>query len=378
MDQSNSSQHRFWSLLSKKLSGETGSAELQELQMMLLSNPDLHHHADMLTEMWEQQKKNSNTASEAAYMRHSMKHKDEFFDEEVQEKIVNAYPFPEERNSFFSKKRTTVFLFALFIMIATGAIYLFMGKDNVETVAPPSISSVTTKNGNRSKIVLPDGSQVWLNAGSNLHYDNEDFNKNIREVSLNGEAYFDVVKNPEKPFIIHTNKMDIKVIGTAFNVRSYNNEKTAEASLIRGTIEVTLKDRKDQKIVLNPNEKISVANEEQVEIAVKTGEKIAVKQNAGTIPPIHIDNLKPNPVINIIPEIAWTDNRLFFEDESLEDLAPLLERWFGKTVIVQNESLKKNRYRGNFKNETIESVLSYLKFSKTFNFKFENDTVVIY
>ena len=378
MDQANSSQHQFWRLLSKKLSGEAGSSELQELQMMLLSNPDLHHHADMLTEMWEQQKKQGSAGSESAYMRHIMKYKDEFFEEEIREQPVYAYPFPEDKEAFFSKRRLTVFSFALFIMIATGVIYLFTRKEKVETVAGQSISSVTTKNGNRSKIVLPDGSQVWLNAGSKLDYDNHDFNKSIREVSLDGEAYFDVVRNAGKPFIIHTKKMDIKVIGTAFNVRSYNNEKTAEASLIRGTIEVTLKDRKDQKITLNPNEKIMVANEEKDQVALKTGEKLAIKENERSIPLIHVDSLKPNPVINIIPEIAWTDNRLFFEDESLEDLAPVLERWFGKSVIVQNESLKKNRYRGNFKNETIENVLSYLKFSKTFNFKFENDTVVIY
>ena len=84
------------------------------------------------------------------------------------------------------------------------------------------------------------------------------------------------------------------------------------------------------------------------------------------------------PVAIIINNTNEKTVNLLFEDESLEDLAPVLERWFGKSVIVQNESLKKNRYRGNFKNETIENVLSYLKFSKTFNFKFENDTVVIY
>lgn len=378
MDQSNSSQHRFWSLLSKKLSGEAGTADLEELERILIGSPDLHHHADLLTAMWEQQKKNNKVAGEAAYMRHIVKHKDEFFVEENQDQSIYPYPFPEEKQSFFSKKRIIVLACVLGIALVTGGIFLFTKKDMVESVAGQSISSVVTKNGNRTKIVLPDGSQVWLNAGSNLDYDNENFNKEIREVSLNGEAYFDVTKNADKPFIIHTKKMDIKVIGTAFNIRSYNNEKTAEAALIRGTIEVTLKDRENQKMILNANEKISVANEEKKEIIAKAGDKIAVKQNASSVPPIHVANLKPNPVINIIPEIAWTENRLFFEDESLEDLAPLLERWFGKPVIVKNESLKKNRYRGNFKNETIEKVLSYLKFSKPFNFKFENDTVVIY
>ena len=172
--------------------------------------------------------------------------------------------------------------------------------------------------------------------------------------------------------------MDIKVIGTAFNVRSYSDEKIAEASLIRGTIEVTLKDRKDQKIILKPNEKISVANEEPEEIVLKTGQKIAVKTDAASVPQIVVKDLKANPINNIIPELAWTQNRLYFEDESLEDIGPIMERWFGKEIEIQNEKLKKIRYTGNFENESVEDVLSYLKLSKPFNFRIENDTIVIY
>src|SRR4030095_9403678 len=145
---------------------------------------------------------------------------------------------------------------------AIGGIYFFSKEKTPEVVASEAMSSVATKNGNRTKIVLPDGSQVWLNAGSNLDYNNLNFNKDVREVSLNGEAYFDVAKNAGKPFIIHTKKMDIKVLGTTFNVRSYSDEKITEAALIKGSIEVTLKDRKDQKIILKPNEKIIIPNEE--------------------------------------------------------------------------------------------------------------------
>jgi ferric-dicitrate binding protein FerR (iron transport regulator) len=223
---------------------------------------------------------------------------------------------------------------------------------------------------------LPDGSQVWLNAGSNLDYNNSTFNNELREVSLNGEAYFDVAKNPDKPFIIHTNKMDIKVLGTVFNVRSYSNEKIAEASLIKGSIEVTLKDRKDQKIVLKPNEKISVANEvSKIEPKQKF---IPTKTNTSPIPQIVIKELKPNPTYNIIGEIAWTQNKLYFEDESFEDIGLRMERWFGKKVTIANESLKNVHYTGNFENETLEEVLLYLKLSRTFNFRLGNDNVVIY
>ena len=376
MDQS---QNHFWSLLSKKLSNEASPEELQELTGILLSNAELHHQADLLTEMWKQQPaKKISVVNEATYVRHIMKHKDDFLAGEKPEDTSFAEFVPEEKPSFLNRKKYVLFSVAAFIILATAAVYVFTQNRKSESVAGQSVSSVATKNGNRTKILLPDGSQVWLNAGSNLDYNNSVFNKDLREVFLNGEAYFDVTKDAEKPFIIHTKKMDIKVIGTAFNVRSYSDEKIAEASLIRGTIEVTLKDRKDQKIILKPNEKISVANEEPEEIVLKTGQKIAVKTDAASVPQIVVKDLKANPINNIIPELAWTQNRLYFEDESLEDIGPIMERWFGKEIEIQNDKLKKIRYTGNFENESVEDVLSYLKLSKPFNFRIENDTIVIY
>jgi ferric-dicitrate binding protein FerR (iron transport regulator) len=255
-------------------------------------------------------------------------------------------------------------------------IYLFLYKSNSHALESQAISSVVTKNGNRTKIVLPDGTQVWLNAGSNLDYNNEQFNKDLREVILNGEAYFDVTKNPGKPFIIHTRKMDIKVLGTAFNVRSYNDEKFAEAALIRGSIEVTLKDRKNQQpIILTPNEKISISTEE---IQSEQKKNLIHKAEAAAIPQFLVEKLTPNPKINVISEIAWTQNKLYFEDESLENIALILERWFGKKIVITNETLGNLHYYGNFENETLEQVLSYLKLSKPFNFRIENDNVTIY
>ncbi len=381
LNQNSSSQDKFWVLLSKKLSNEASSEELQELQSILLSNPDLHHKAEMHTEMWGQGSINDIAGSEAAYMRHMMKHKDEFFVEENPEVINSNDAIFEAKPGFFHtlflNKRLTAFSLLAFIILTTGTIYLFSQKRATKLSTDQGISSIVTKNGNRSKVVLPDGSQVWLNAGSNLDYNNSTFNNELREVSLNGEAYFDVTKNPDKPFIIHTNKMDIKVLGTVFNVRSYSNEKIAEASLIKGSIEVTLKDRKDQKIVLKPNEKISIANEEP-KAESRQNKIILPKTNTTPVPQIVLKELKPNPTYNIIGEIAWTQNKLYFEDETFENIGLRMERWFGKKVTIANESLKNIHYTGNFENETMEEVLSYLKISKSFNFRLGNDNVVIY
>ena len=378
MDLHSPSQNQFWSLLAKKMSKEANAEELQELHSILLNNPNLHHQADMLEEMWQQLNTNT-TGNEAAYMRHFMKYKDEFFVKESSDTTLNENLLPEEKQSFlqsmFKRKRFAAVSAVLFV-VAAGTAVILSKKEATVVVASEAMSSVATKNGNRTKIVLPDGSQVWLNAGSNLDYNNSNFNKGLREVSLNGEAYFDVVKNSEQPFIIHTKKMDIKVIGTTFNVRSYSDEKFAEAALIKGSIEVTLKDR-DQKITLNPNEKISVANEEPK--AETKPEKInLVKSTPVRIPQFVVNEIKPNPTYNIIGEIAWTQNKLYFEDETLEDIVPMMERWFGKKVTIANESLKTVHYTGNFENETMEEVLSYLKLSKSFNFRLGNDNVVIY
>ena len=380
-DQNSSSQNQFWNLLSKKLLKEASSEELQELHSILLNNPDLHSQADMLTEMWQQGIVSNSIGSEAAYMRHIMKHKDEFFVEENHIEPNSGDAVSEANGGFirslFSKRRLTVFAILVLLILGTAAIYLFTQKSDANLPAEERISSIVTKNGNRTKVVLPDGSQVWLNAGSKLDYDHSTFNKELREVSLNGEAYFDVTKNHEKPFIIHTKKMDIKVLGTVFNVRTYSDEKISEAALINGSIEVTLKDRKDQKIILKSNEKISIANEEPTP-AIKEHKGMRAKTNPLPIPQIVVEELKPNPSSNIIGEIAWTQNKLYFEDESLEDIGLRMERWFGKKVTIANESLKNIHYTGNFENESLEEVLSYLQLSKSFNFRLGNDNVVIY
>jgi len=118
-NQNSSSQYKFWSLLSKKLSNEASSEELQELQSILLSNPDFHLKAEMLTEMWEQGSLNDIAGSEAVYMRHIMKHKNEFFVEENPIEIKNDHPVFENEpgffNSLFSKRKFTFFSFFVFM-----------------------------------------------------------------------------------------------------------------------------------------------------------------------------------------------------------------------------------------------------------------------
>jgi ferric-dicitrate binding protein FerR (iron transport regulator) len=107
----------------------------------------------------------------------------------------------------------------------------------------------------------------------------------------------------------------------------------------------------------------------------KPGKVTAAKRDLQKIPQVIVADLTPNPTDNIIPEIAWTQNRICFKEESLENIAPIIERWYGKKVVIRNESLKKMAYTCNLENVTLENLLAYLKLSNPFNFRFEKDTV---
>ena len=239
------------------------------------------------------------------------------------------------------------------------------------------VSQVSTKNGSKTNLILPDGTKVWLNAGSTITYDSS-YGRALREVALTGEAFFDVVKNKEKPFIIHASKINIKVLGTQFNVRSYPTDNTTEASLIRGSIEVTFKDKPNDKVILKPNEKIVIDNGRNPEDVLESFRRNH-HEKIHELPGVGIKKLTYEYKTGTIIETSWVENKLIFQDESFEDLARQLERWYGVSIIFKNNKLKENRLTGSFKNETIKQALDALKFTASFNYGMDNNnTVTIY
>ena len=160
--------------------------------------------------------------------------------------------FAEKFKPFFKWSMATA---AVVIGLAVCIPYFNNNKNNFLDKGD-HYNEVVAKRGTKTKIILPDGSQVWLNSDSKLSY-GERFNDTIREVSLEGEAYFDVIKDKNRPFIVMTNALNIRVLGTAFNIKSYAQDATIETTLIRGMIEVRKNNEPaTKKIVLTPNEKL--------------------------------------------------------------------------------------------------------------------------
>ncbi|MCH5718063.1 FecR family protein [Niabella hibiscisoli] len=156
--------------------------------------------------------------------------------------------------------RKIVWAVAAVLVLAMGstAVYMHLTESNP---ADHSKNILTTKKGSKSSLVLPDGTKVQLNSDTRLSY-NQSFGKQLREVTLEGEAFFEVAKDANHPFIVHTKTMNIKVLGTVFNVRAYDNEKNTQTTLLEGSVEVTLNKRNERNlVVLKPHEKIVANND---------------------------------------------------------------------------------------------------------------------
>lgn len=213
----------------------------------------------------------------------------------------------------------------------------------------------------RKTLVLTDGSVITLRENSSLTIP-EAFNTTTREVALNGEAFFDVKHHEQQPFIVHTHTIDITVLGTVFNVSAYKNNPQTETALFRGKVEVALKDQPTQKITLYPNQKIVISN------------RLPDQQPAT---PFKVIPLAQDPVNHKAKEIAWVRNRLEIENESLEQIAVKLEKWYGIPVTFTGEEVRQYRYSGTFESETIVKALEALQLSYPFNFRVDQDVIII-
>lgn len=220
--------------------------------------------------------------------------------------------------------------------------------------------------GERKSFQLPDGTKVMLNAGSIIRIA-KDFNKAGREISLEGEAFFDVTRDAKAPFVIHTSSMDVKVLGTTFNVKAYPEDKMTEASLLNGSVEIRVK-KDNSTILLHPSEKILIPN-----IARPLPSKYAQEPEKN----YSVGKLIANPLDSSIAEVSWTENKLAFTDESFEQIAAALDRWYNVSIRFEDPMLEQYRFTATFDKKTIEQVLNALSASRPFEYQLEGGNKIV-
>lgn len=193
---------------------------------------------------------------------------------------------------------------------------------------------LTSQQGKFVKYTLPDSTVVTLNHNSSLEFPLA-FNGDERRIKLNGEGYFDVARDEEKPFIVETGKeIQIKVLGTEFNLQSFSSDDIVQVSLISGSVEISRNGVADFSYIMHPSERFT-CNVSNWEMKVET--------------------------LKGITGVEWMSNKLVFMDTTLKEVARQISNHFGVQVIIEEEGLNSIRFSGSFDNRDLGTVLSYME-----------------
>jgi transmembrane sensor len=357
---------RIWFLLSRNLSGDATEEDKEELYKLMHQHPEVMQQFDLLQQLWPVNKvaREAEPVEEDKISRILQR-------AAVQNAADNTMPV---RVFHLKKWRKLYWAAAIIAMVALGSWLFAAWNKNQQALAA---NEIIAPQGSKTRTILPDGSTVWLNAGSHIKYTG--FDGPVREVTLEGEAFFDVMHledaKGKKPFIVHAGNIDIKVLGTAFNVKSYPDEKNIETTLLRGLVQITRKgDQTGGPIYLHPNEKIVLPAAKSDEAPVAEKATADIKNNTTVRQITRIDStLKEDQFV----ETAWVYNRLEFRGDNFEQLARKLERWYNVKIYFEDDAARQLVFNGSLENETVEQAFTALKAAAPFNVTIKNNEIFI-
>lgn len=361
----------FHDLIVKVLSDIGSSEEIKILKEWIAKSPDNRTYFQQMSQMWqissiiqEPNRFNADAGWEKA------------------KQMIKAEETAKTSRLFnFSFIVRAAAIWALIFLLGGMTFYLgFRNTLKVSAILQASINEVVAPMGSKSQVFLPDGTMVWLNAGSKLRY-SQTYNTNHRDVYLEGEAYFKVKTNPAKPFIVKTSEMSVKAYGTAFNVKAYPDEGTITTTLVEGIVKIegADKDLKKFEISLKPQQKL-VYTKKSFSANMNSHE---MNKKGSTAKSSGISSLiEDSPMVVDVGSktslyTSWKDEKWIVERERLDDLVVKLERRFNVTVVYKSEALKEYKISGIIRKETLEQVLDLLKLTTPLKYQIKNGIVTL-
>jgi len=335
---------RIWILLGKRASGDISAAEKAELEQLLQADPDAAKAQGVIEAIWHTPLQEVNAPVGAR--------------ERIWDHVSGAVSGAEQDTGVVKRTGGTVTrsLRVLF-PAAAAAIVLALAwtgwRFAFHKGKPTRHHHLCSAPAGKSRITLPDGTQVWLNSNSRLTYDEQSFGRKNRELTLNGEAFFDGAQNGEHPFIIHAGKVDIRVLGTAFNVKAYTTDSMVATTLIRGKIAVSFR---EQTLVLQPDEKLTIP--------------------LTTIAPVIRQHLQKDSS-GAIADISWMHNKLAFDNNTFAELGMKMKDWYGVTIHFESNDVAQLRFTGIIDTEQIDEALKTLQLSRPFHYRINGKEVWI-
>ncbi len=242
----------------------------------------------------------------------------------------------------------------LVIPLLLAVIFLSVNRETAPLQLSSNSVEMSTFPGVKGKVTLPDGSTVWLNSNSTLKYPRK-FDRKTRNVFLTGEAYFEVVKNPDWPMVVSTRSgVEVMVHGTKFNLSSYDNDATVTAALMEGSITVTdpnAQNSMNKSIEMKPND-IVVISKNKKATTVEKDETV--------------ENYK-----------AWKEGILIFDNASMLDVKKMLERWHGMEIQLADTSIDNYHFTAKFSSESMVQIMELLKKTSPITYHIVNNKVII-
>ncbi|WP_177192406.1 FecR family protein [Chitinophaga arvensicola] len=346
--------------MARKVSGEATIAELKELETLLMQFPELQYAFTIVGDISTVNSANGFTPAEEEQLASEGMDRMNLFLQQEQEvpAVKRIIPW----------RVLTGIAATVAILVITFAVWPVTPRKQAFR------NEVVTKTGSKTTVVLPDGTSVILNACSRLQYDATRFLNGEREVSLTGEAYFDVKHDPAHPFIIQSGKVNIRVLGTIFNVKAYAEDATVETTLLSGKVEVNFPDNdadgSRKTTQLEPGQKLIIGQ-------LNTKPSTENKQHSFSITPIKTIAGTDNTVAEK-PATAWVNDRFDFDNVTFEQLSHDLERWFNVTLRFKNDKYKNEVFTGAFRKQSIEDVLQALQLMSGFHYEVNTKENVIY
>ncbi|MGQ7871167.1 FecR family protein [Sunxiuqinia sp. sy24] len=317
-------------LLAKILSEEANTEEQKLFNDWLQQNPENNKEYERIKSLWESAQSKHKYDLTTAHSR-------------IQQKIAAQ---TQSRHNLYRTLRKVAAIFVLPILFASlyWGVDLFRNEINQQT----AINTISCPLGETMTVDLPDGSFVFLNAGSQISYPLSFDNLDTREVTLDGEALFEVAKDKDHPFIVDLGKIDIRVLGTIFNVSNYSEDSKTEIFLKEGSIELISFDNHD-----SPSNKLKMSPSQLARIATNGQLLELIKADADSYG-------------------GWRNGVLTFNDDSMEDVIRKLIRKYDVLIDFSEAKNIDSKINGSFKDKTIEEILDILKYTTSISYQVKN------
>ena len=382
-------QERTLTLLARYVAGEASPEEMEELEWAFLANPELRRLAALLPELRQSPPKGVTAEEEQQLLERGLE-RFAWRNAPEQEKAAGIYanpappagatsPEPDAAPSRPVRRLPVRWIAAasVLLVIAGSILYFQPARPSADGRVAPIV--LAAKKGARRFMKLPDGSQLWLNAGSKIVL-GDGYADGKREVELEGEAFFDVKHDQQHPFIIHTGRLEVRVLGTSLNVKAYPGDSSVETTLINGRVEIGVTGDPKTSIVLHPNEKVIIPANGGPALSAGT---VSGTVSAGTVDgPARVSakfvRIVPDQTDGTIAETSWVENKLVFRQETLAGMAVRLERWYNVKIVFDSERYQRDTISGTFPDEPIAEVMHALQITAGFHYKIGKDTVRIW